>query len=157
MQLHSLVMVSAFVFTTGLLSCGDLAAATPAGESPSTNAVAKEVMAPRAEATTNAAASGTNATPAANGCLDCHGPFEKLIAASTKYVAPSGEKTSPHRYVPHDSKLEKDIPECSHCHTAHPLSPLPSKGAIDLSKLSVQWCYDTCHHQKDLKSCKECH
>jgi hypothetical protein len=157
MQLRSLVIVSAIVLGTELLSCGDLIAATAGGESLSTNAVAREVTVSPAKGTTNAPASGSIAASAANGCLDCHGPFDKLIAASAKYVAPSGEKTSPHRYVPHDSKLEKDVPECSHCHTAHPLSPLPSKGAIDLSKLGVQWCYDTCHHQKDLKSCKECH
>jgi hypothetical protein len=89
-------------------------------------------------------------------CLDCHDPFDKLIEASAGYIAPSGEKTSPHRYVPHDSKQPEDIPECIHCHAAHPLSPLPAKGAIDLSKVSVQWCYD-CHHDNTLKSCKECH
>jgi hypothetical protein len=91
------------------------------------------------------------------GCLRCHAPFDKIIEASAKYVAPSGEKGSPHRYVPHDSKQEADIPECSHCHTAHPLDPLPAKGSIDMSKVGVKWCYDTCHHEKDLKSCKECH
>jgi hypothetical protein len=106
---------------------------------------------------TNAPASGPVAGRAEKDCLSCHGPFDKLIEASAKYVAPSGEKTSPHRYVPHDSKEGKDIPVCSHCHTAHPLSPLPAKGSIDLSKVSVQWCYDTCHHEKTLKSCKECH
>ena len=94
---------------------------------------------------------------AENECLRCHGPFDKIIEASAKYVAPSGETTSPHRYVPHDSKEEEDIPECSHCHTAHPLDPLPAKGSIDLSKVGVQWCYGACHHEKDLTSCKKCH
>ena len=89
-------------------------------------------------------------------CLDCHGPFNKLVEVTATYVAPSGEKTSPHRYVPHDSKLEKDIPECSRCHAAHPVSPLPAKGSIDLSKVNVEWCF-TCHHEKNLKSCKDCH
>jgi hypothetical protein len=149
------------VLTAGLLDTGALSAASPSGvESHSTNAAASEIKAPGQGTTTNAAAASsanTVAAPAGNGCLDCHGPFDKLIEASAKYVAPSGEKTSPHRYVPHDSKLEKDIPECGHCHTAHPLSPLPVKGSLDLSKVSVQWCYETCHHQKDLKSCKECH
>ncbi len=91
------------------------------------------------------------------GCLDCHGPFDTLILTSTNYVAPSGEKTSPHRYVPHDSKLAKDVPDCSHCHTAHSLDSLPAKGSVDLSKVSVQWCYATCHHEKNFKSCKDCH
>ena len=89
-------------------------------------------------------------------CLHCHGPFDKLIAATASYVAATGEKTSPHRYVPHDSKLEKDIPACSQCHTAHPLSPLPAKGSIDLSKVKVEWCF-TCHHEKNFQSCKDCH
>jgi len=94
---------------------------------------------------------------AENECLRCHRPFDRIIEASAKYVAPSGEKTSPHRYVPHDSKKEEDIPECSHCHTAHPLDPLPARGSLDLSKVGVQWCYDACHHEKDLTSCKKCH
>jgi hypothetical protein len=93
---------------------------------------------------------------AQNDCLSCHGPFDKLIADSSKYVAPSGEKTSPHRYVPHDSKLAKDIPECTQCHTAHSLTSLPEKGSIDLSKVMVDSCYK-CHHEKNFKSCKECH
>jgi hypothetical protein len=106
-----------------------------------------------------AAASGQTSVAAEGGqkkCLDCHGPFEKLVNSATNHVAPSGEKVAPHRYVPHDSKLEKDIPECSHCHTAHPLSPEPTKGSIDKSKLSVTWCFE-CHHNKDFQSCKDCH
>ena len=90
-------------------------------------------------------------------CLTCYGPFDKIIEATAKYVAPSGEKTSPHRYVPHDSKKEEDIPECTHCHTAHPLDPPPAHGSIDLSKVGVQWCYDACHHEKNFTSCKQCH
>ena len=90
-------------------------------------------------------------------CLACHGPFEKLIEASAKWVAPNGDKTSPHRYVPHDSKKDADIPDCTQCHTSHPIDPLPAKGSIDLSKVSVQWCYDACHHEKDFTPCKKCH
>jgi hypothetical protein len=92
-----------------------------------------------------------------NDCLGCHGPYDKIIEATANYTAPSGEKTSPHKYVPHDSKREEEIPECSECHTAHPLDPLPAPGSIDLSKVSVQWCYTACHHEKDLTSCKKCH
>jgi hypothetical protein len=90
-------------------------------------------------------------------CLNCHGPFDKLIEASVKYVAPSGEKGSPHKYVPHNSKQAEDVPECSHCHQPHALDPLPKKGSIDRSKLGVQWCYEACHHEKNLTSCKQCH
>ncbi len=94
-----------------------------------------------------------------NECLTCHGPFDKLAESSANYVAPSGEKGTPHRYVPHKSKTEEDVPDCTKCHTKHPLDPLPAKGAIDVSKVGVKWCYDQCHHEKNLKSCKEqeCH
>jgi len=91
-----------------------------------------------------------------NQCLSCH-PFDKLIEATGQYVAPSGEKTSPHRYVPHDSKKDADIPECTNCHVAHPLDPLPTQGSVDLSKVNVQYCYDTCHHEKNFTPCKSCH
>jgi hypothetical protein len=94
------------------------------------------------------------AKPAERKCLDCHGPFDKLIKKPAKYTAPSGEKINPHRYVPHDSTLAKDIPECIKCHKTHP--PKPPKGSIDLSKVDVKWCY-SCHHVENLKSCKECH
>jgi hypothetical protein len=92
-----------------------------------------------------------------NPCLTCHGPFEKLAEATAKYVAPSGEKGTPHRYVPHNSKAADEIPECTKCHTAHPVDPPPAKGSIDVSKVTVKYCYDQCHHEKNLTSCKECH
>ena len=103
------------------------------------------------------AASAPAATPTKADCLGCHGPFDKLVEASDKYVAPSGEKISPHRFVPHDSKKEEDVPECTKCHVAHPLDPLPAQGSVDLSKVNVQWCYDSCHHEKNFTSCKDCH
>ena len=90
-------------------------------------------------------------------CLGCHGPFEKMTGVTDKYIAPSGEKISPHRFVPHDSKKDEDVPECTNCHTAHPLNPLPVHGSVDLSKVNVKWCYETCHHEKNFTSCKECH
>ena len=107
--------------------------------------------------TKKAPAASAATAPTKSDCLNCHGPFDKLIEASDKYVAPSGETGSPHRYVPHDSKKDEDIPECTHCHTAHPLDPLPAEGSIDRSKVNVQWCYDSCHHENNFKSCKECH
>lgn len=99
---------------------------------------------------------GAAERPSANDCLDCHGPFNKLIEATANFQASSGEKTSPHRYVPHDSKQAVDIPECTNCHKPHSLASLPSKGDIELSAVSVEWCY-SCHHEKNFKSCKECH
>ena len=82
------------------------------------------------------------------------GPFDKLAAATANYVAPSKEKGTPHRYVLHNTK---DVPECTNCHTEHSLDPLPKEGSIDLSQVSVKWCYDLCHHTKTLVSCKPCH
>jgi hypothetical protein len=103
------------------------------------------------------------ASESSSKCLSCHGPFTKLVASSTNYAAPSGEKTSPHRYVSagpnqfvaHNSKEATAIPDCLNCHTAHPANP--AKGSIDLKKVSVQWCYTKCHHKNDFTSCKECH
>lgn len=106
---------------------------------------------------TVASGPGQAATVSKDTCLNCHGPFDKIVEASGNYIAPSGEKTSPHRYVPHDSKKNGDIPECTNCHTAHSLDPLPTRGSIDISKVGVQWCYESCHHEKNFTSCKECH
>jgi len=137
MKLRSVVTLLILVLASGLTACKEVGDSRPglAGSAPAAGSAPRHVD---------------------NDCLSCHGPFDQLIASSAKYVAPSGEKTSPHRYIPHASKLAKDIPDCIHCHTAHPLSPLPSAGQIDLSKVSVEWCY-TCHHEKNFKSCKECH
>jgi hypothetical protein len=99
----------------------------------------------------------TEAQPSQSKCLGCHGPFDKIIAGSEKYVLPSGEKINPHRFVPHDSKKEDDIPECTHCHLVHPIDPLPAQGSVDLSKVSVKWCYEACHHEENFTPCKQCH
>jgi len=110
-----------------------------------------------------AAPSGTpqkNASPPAavskEACLDCHGPFDKLAGASPKYVAPSGEKITPHRFVPHDSKEAKAIPGCDNCHKPHPLPPTATALAA-LPKPDVQWCYTACHHENNFTPCKDCH
>jgi hypothetical protein len=89
-------------------------------------------------------------------CLNCHGPFEKLEAASPSYVAPSDEKITPHRYVPHNSKEEKSVPECGNCHQPHPVPPTPG-GLAAIAKPDVQWCYTTCHHENNFVTCKKCH
>lgn len=88
-------------------------------------------------------------------CLDCHGPFDKLATASARFVASSGEKITPHRFVPHNSKDAKAIPACDNCHVKHPLPPTATAIAA-LPKPDVQWCY-TCHHKNNFVSCKECH
>jgi hypothetical protein len=152
-QLRSSVIPLTLLLTMGLTGCETGAESQPSA-----------AVGVRSSATASVQTAPVVAMPASvpvgvgseKTCLDCHGPFAKLIQSVPSYVAPSGEKISPHRYVPHDSKLEKDIPKCSHCHTTHPVSPLPAKGSIDVSKVSVQWCFD-CHHNKDFQSCKDCH
>jgi hypothetical protein len=89
-------------------------------------------------------------------CLNCHGPFDKLASATAGYVAPSGEKITAHRFVPHDSKEAKGIPECTNCHQPHPAEPTASDLAA-LAKPEVQWCYATCHHKNNFEPCKDCH
>ena len=105
-----------------------------------------------------AAASKTTAPATAVSkevCLNCHGPFDKLATASAKYVASSGEKITPHRFVPHNSKEAKAVPGCNNCHETHPL-PATAATVATLPKPDVQWCY-TCHHKNNFVSCKDCH
>ena len=104
---------------------------------------------PAKTTSTTAAAAPKAAASSKDTCLGCHGPFDKLTAATADYAMPSGEKTSPHRYVPHKSK---NIPECSNCHKPHPV-PLASKEG--LPKGETDYCY-TCHHQGGLE-CGTCH
>ena len=85
-------------------------------------------------------------------CLGCHGPFDKLVKAEAKFKTPAEETVNPHKYVPHDSE---DAPECTECHTPHTI-PLEDKSKVEKPK-DVQFCYDSCHHMKNLQSCKTCH
>jgi hypothetical protein len=97
-------------------------------------------------------------------CLGCH-EYDRVIAATADYMMPGGDKISPHRYI--DAKSIKDpagkphrvlgvenIPECTNCHTAH---PVPYTGTLDRSTLKVTWCYSTCRHQENFTRCSECH
>jgi hypothetical protein len=107
-----------------------------------------------------AASSGGQTAPSASAsskeaCLNCHAPFEKLVG-NVNYQAPSGEKITPHRYVPHGPKDTKAIPECSNCHEPHPVPPKQSALSL-LPKPDVQWCYTTCHHKNTFQLCKDCH
>jgi hypothetical protein len=92
---------------------------------------------------------GGNASAA---CLECHGPFEKLASAPPYFVAPSGEKINPHRFVPHDLK---DIPDCVSCHKAHSATPTSAELAA-LPKPNVNTCFE-CHHKRDFVNCQSCH
>ena len=90
--------------------------------------------------------------PTKETCLACHGPFDKLAEATADYETPSGEKTSPHKYIPHVDK--KDIPDCTECHTPHPV-PIQDKAAV--VKATVDYCYTSCHHAHNFQPCSACH
>jgi hypothetical protein len=129
-----------------------------AASAPATTRSAVSSPATATTATTSATSATSPATAASaiKACLKCH-PWDKVIAASAAYKTPEGDKVDPHIYVPHDSKTEADIPDCLKCHTKHAVSPLPKKGEIDLKKVSVKWCYDACHHEKNFEKCDKCH
>jgi hypothetical protein len=95
---------------------------------------------------------GKDAKAGTPNCLACHGPFDKLAAATADYEAPSGEKTSPHKYIPHSDKSA--LPECTECHRPHPV-PLEDKSAV--VKATVEFCYTNCHHTRNLQACSTCH
>ena len=147
------VGIVGFLGAAWVFSGSSFAAATRAGATQATTATAPASKPDTKPATT---ATGPATASAASACARCH-PFDKVLAASAKYVSKKGEKVNPHIYVPHDSKEEKDLPDCLKCHTAHPLSPAPAKGSIDLTKMDVKWCYDACHHEKNFEPCNKCH
>jgi predicted CXXCH cytochrome family protein len=86
-------------------------------------------------------------------CLQCHDSFDKLAAGPKNFPTESGEKINPHRYVPHEPKIEKNIPQCLKCHRPHAI-PLTSKKEVP--EPSIDWCY-TCHHAYEFKPCAACH
>ena len=88
-------------------------------------------------------------------CLACHGrSFDKLAAKKATFKAPSGETINPHMYVPHDETKAENVPDCTNCHSPH---PVPLKGKNDLSKVSIDHCYLSCHHQQNFERCDKCH
>ena len=88
-----------------------------------------------------------------NVCLACHGSFDDIAAATADYTAPSGETTTPHRYVPHAEK--EFIPECVECHIPHPIPPDYKEQIVKPEK--IDWCYASCHHAQNLQPCSACH
>lgn len=86
-------------------------------------------------------------------CLECHGPFEELLAKPGSFVITDYEgekKINPHRYVPHNTK---DVPACINCHVVH---PVPPEKTPERPKY-IKWCYDVCHHQMNFEKCSTCH
>ena len=96
---------------------------------------------------------GAEETKAAATCLACHGSFDDLVKATADFTAASGETTSPHRYIPHDDK--EGLPECTECHTPHPI-PIEDVSAV-VKPDNVDWCYNSCHHARNLEPCSTCH
>ena len=97
-------------------------------------------------------------------CLKCHS-YDDVIAATASYATRRGEKVNPHRYVeagsmkehfgqPHQAIGTEHIPQCINCHTPH---PIPPTGPVDRSRINVDWCYSSCHHQNDFMRCSMCH
>ena len=86
-------------------------------------------------------------------CLECHGPFEELMAKPGNFVIADyqGEsKINPHRYVPHKSK---DVAACANCHEVH---AVPPESTPEKPK-NIKWCYDACHHLQNFTVCSTCH
>ncbi len=87
-------------------------------------------------------------------CLACHGgSFDKLASKEPFFKAPSGEIINPHKYVPHNEKKAENVPNCTDCHSAH---PIPPTGKVDLSKINVDNCFG-CHHAQNFQQCSNCH
>ncbi len=86
-------------------------------------------------------------------CLDCHGSFDYVADITSDFVTASGETTTPHRYIPHDDK--EGIPECTECHIPHTI-PLEDVSTV-VKPDNVDWCYDICHHARNLEPCSTCH
>jgi hypothetical protein len=99
------------------------------------------------------AADKTAQGPAA--CLACHGgSFEKLVSKTPAFKVSSGETINPHQYIPHNEKIAKSVPNCTDCHSKH---PIPLREKIDLSKVTVESCFLNCHHAQSFERCDNCH
>lgn len=115
---------------------------------------ADAVSAPTADAgkekAADAVSGASEGAPDTEGCLRCHGPFDKLAERTADYVTVWDEHVNPHMYVPHDSQT---VVDCSSCHDPHPIPYAPAEGG---RKPSVEYCY-SCHHTEELVSCSQCH
>ncbi len=98
------------------------------------------------------AATTATASSSSQACLACHGPYDKIMAATASYVLPSGDKVSPHQFVPHDST---NVPDCTNCHKPHPIPPTASDIAA-MQNTSPKYCTE-CHHTGNMESCAICH
>ena len=86
-------------------------------------------------------------------CLQCHGPFEALIAKGIAVEA-DPRPVNPHTFIPHTKTGGMDqIWECTMCHTPH---AMPPKKDPNREKATVEACYQ-CHHQYNFQRCDGCH
>ena len=86
-------------------------------------------------------------------CVSCHS-FEALNARKASVKADRGEIVNPHIYIPHNENKPENVQDCTNCHTMH---PIPLKEKVDLSKVNIDSCYLSCHHQQNFESCNKCH
>ena len=90
----------------------------------------------------------------AAACLPCHGgSFDELAAKKASFKTDS-LMVNPHQFIPHNEKKAENVPDCLECHTAH---PNPPREKIDLSKVNIENCYLSCHHQQNFEKCDNCH
>lgn len=65
-----------------------------------------------------------NADAASTACLQCHGPYDKIVAGSTTFMTDSGENVNPHTTLDESQlkvhKSGKGIIQCAECHAPHP-------------------------------------
>lgn len=86
-------------------------------------------------------------------CLQCHGPFDALIAKNIQEDA-DPKPVNPHKYIPHGKEGGMDkIWECTMCHVEH---SMPPKRDPKRQRATVEACY-SCHHQYNFQSCNSCH
>ncbi len=147
-RLHWLAIGLLLVFTLALAGCAQSATSQePSPALPIATAAPSLTSAPAAP------------NVSSDYCLSCHGPYEKVVQASTNYTIQdgSGSKVNPHTMIDMTSSKRhntgRGVPECANCHKPHAQPLAPSK---DVPKANVEFCY-SCHHQRNFIPCSQCH
>lgn len=99
-----------------------------------------------------------NADAASTACLQCHGPYDKIVAGSTTFMTDSGENVNPHTTLDESQlkvhKSGKGIIQCAECHAPH---PQPLESIQDVPPPKIDYCYYACHHKGKFTPCSKCH
>jgi len=148
-----LISISAFALATG--EGVQEAAKPPEAEKPPEAVNPPETAKPPEAENPPEIAKPPEAAETGPKCLDCHGPYDKLAKETADFTMPSGEVATPHQYVPHDEKVEENIPNCTECHTKHEI-PLLDKSTV-VKPDNVDYCYQNCHHVNNFQPCSACH